>query len=158
VPGSPDADPIAYRCGKAYTTRVGGRSLSHRIEGSLKQDSLADRGHEFRHHHGRRRSLRVGLMGVIRPRYAVGGQRACDCLAITSSTLLDELDSIQVCVPMRLDGEGASTISPAAPNFSCPLQADLCQACRVGSLQRPDCRRLEQLRNGHANLAISWLN
>jgi len=60
------------------------------------------------------------------------------------------LNSIRSCVAYELDGEAHRPLSPAAPN-SLPLQADLyVSPCRVGSLQRPICRRLEQLpENGH---------
>lgn len=124
---------------KAYTTRVGEGPFPTELEGSLN-DHLCDRGHEFGTTTGRRR--RCGWFDGVIGRYAVE-VNGLDCLAITKLDVLDELDSIKVCVAYELDGERIDHF---------PSSAELFARCKPIYVNLPgwqsstaDCRRLEQL-------------
>jgi len=78
-------------------------------------DHLCDRGHEFGTTTGRRR--RCGWFDGVIGRYAVE-VNGLDCLAITKLDVLDELDSIQVCVAYELDGERIDHFPSSAELFA----------------------------------------
>ena len=99
---------------KAYTTRVGEGPFPTELQGSLN-DHLCDRGGEFGTTTGRRR--RCGWFDGVIGRYAVQ-VNGLDCLAITKLDVLDELDSIQVCVAYDLDGERIEHFPSSAEDFA----------------------------------------
>lgn len=86
---------------KAYTTRVGEGPFPTELLGDVGK-MLGDRGAEFGTTTGRPR--RCGWFDAAIGRYAVR-INGLDCLAITKLDVLDELESIKVCVAYELDGQ-----------------------------------------------------
>jgi adenylosuccinate synthase len=124
---------------KAYTTRVGEGPFPTELEGSLN-DHLCDRGGEFGTTTGRRR--RCGWFDGVIGRYAVQ-VNGLDCLAITKLDVLDELDSIQVCVAYELDGERIEHFPSSAEDFA--RCRPLFETLPGWQCSTADCRNLEDL-------------
>jgi adenylosuccinate synthase len=89
---------------KAYTTRVGDGPLPTELTGDVG-DVLRRRGHEFGAVTGRPR--RCGWFDAVVVRYAAR-INGLDSLALTKLDVLDELDSIDVCIGYRVAGEDVS--------------------------------------------------
>ncbi|MDY6942717.1 MAG: adenylosuccinate synthase [Pseudomonadota bacterium] len=111
---------FAYVLGivKAYTTRVGGGPFPtelHDAQGEL----LAQRGHEFGATTGRPR--RCGWFDVVALRRAVLNN-SISGLCVTKLDVLDELDSIRICVGYRMNGKDVSEL---------PLGADAVEDCEA---------------------------
>ena len=87
---------------KAYVTRVGEGPFVTELFDEIG-DQLVERGHEYGTNTGRRR--RPGWFDAVMIRQAVR-LNGCTEIALTKLDVLDELDSIQVCVGYEIDGEG----------------------------------------------------
>ena len=85
---------------KAYTTRVGAGPFPTEVHGELG-DRIVDIGHEFGTVTGRRR--RPGWLDLVMLRHAVRVNSLTD-IALTKLDVLDDFDTIRVCVGYRLDG------------------------------------------------------
>ena len=85
---------------KAYTTRVGAGPFPTELHGELG-DRIVDIGREFGTVTGRRR--RPGWLDLVMLRHAVRVNSLTD-IALTKLDVLDDFDSIRVCVGYRLDG------------------------------------------------------
>jgi adenylosuccinate synthase len=85
---------------KAYTTRVGSGPFPTELHGELA-DSIVEVGHEFGTVTGRRR--RPGWLDLVMLRHAVRVNSLTD-IALTKLDVLDDFDTIRVCVGYRLDG------------------------------------------------------
>ena len=86
---------------KAYTTRVGSGPFPTEVHGELG-DRIVDIGHEFGTVTGRRR--RPGWLDLVMLRHAVRVNSLSD-IALTKLDVLDEFDTIRVCVGYRLNGQ-----------------------------------------------------
>ena len=124
---------------KAYTTRVGEGPFPTELEGSLN-DHLCDRGCEFGTTTGRRR--RCGWFDGVIGRYAVQ-VNGLDCLAITKLDVLDELDSIQVCVAYELDGQRIEHFPSSADDFA--RCRPIFETLPGWQCSTADCRHLDDL-------------
>ena len=85
---------------KAYTTRVGSGPFPTELHGELGE-RIVDIGHEFGTVTGRRR--RPGWLDLVMLRHAVRVNSLTD-IALTKLDVLDDFDTIRVCVGYRLDG------------------------------------------------------
>jgi adenylosuccinate synthase len=85
---------------KAYTTRVGSGPFPTEVTGELG-DRIVDIGHEFGTVTGRRR--RPGWLDLVMLRHAVRVNSLSD-IALTKLDVLDDFDTIRVCVGYKLDG------------------------------------------------------
>lgn len=85
---------------KAYTTRVGAGPFPTEVHGALG-DLIVEIGHEFGTVTGRRR--RPGWLDLVMLRHAVRVNSLTD-IALTKLDVLDNFDTIRVCVGYRLDG------------------------------------------------------
>ncbi|WP_419842387.1 adenylosuccinate synthase [Candidatus Poriferisodalis sp.] len=85
---------------KAYTTRVGSGPFVTELTDAIG-DVLVERGAEFGTNTGRRR--RCGWFDAVMGRQAAR-LNACTELALTKLDVLDELDTIHVCVAYEVDG------------------------------------------------------
>jgi adenylosuccinate synthase len=85
---------------KAYTTRVGAGPFPTELHGSLG-DRIVDVGREFGTVTGRRR--RPGWLDLVMLRHAVRVNSLTD-VALTKLDVLDDFETIRVCVGYRLDG------------------------------------------------------
>ena len=85
---------------KAYTTRVGSGPFVTELDDDIG-DHLVERGAEFGTNTGRRR--RCGWFDAVMGRQAVR-LNACTEIALTKLDVLDELDTIRVCVAYEVDG------------------------------------------------------
>ena len=85
---------------KAYTTRVGSGPFPTELHGDLG-DRIVQVGHEFGTVTGRRR--RPGWLDLVMLRHAVRINSLTD-IALTKLDVLDDFETIQVCVGYRLDG------------------------------------------------------
>ena len=85
---------------KAYTTRVGAGPFPTEVHGELG-DRIVDIGHEFGTVTGRRR--RPGWLDLVMLRHAVRVNSLTD-IALTKLDVLDNFDTIRVCVGYRLEG------------------------------------------------------
>ncbi|NDA00646.1 MAG: adenylosuccinate synthase [Acidimicrobiia bacterium] len=85
---------------KAYTTRVGSGPFPTELHGELA-DRIVEVGHEFGTVTGRRR--RPGWLDLVMLRHAVRVNSLTD-IALTKLDVLDDFDTIRVCVGYRLDG------------------------------------------------------
>ena len=85
---------------KAYTTRVGSGPFPTELHGELGE-RIVDIGHEFGTVSGRRR--RPGWLDLVMLRHAVRVNSLTD-IALTKLDVLDDFDTIRVCVGYRLDG------------------------------------------------------
>jgi adenylosuccinate synthase len=86
---------------KAYTTRVGAGPFPTELHGELG-DRIVDIGHEFGTVTGRRR--RPGWLDLVMLRHAVRVNSLTD-IALTKLDVLDDFDTIRVCVGYQLNGE-----------------------------------------------------
>ncbi len=85
---------------KAYTTRVGAGPFPTELHGELG-DRIVDIGHEFGTVTGRRR--RPGWLDLVMLRHAVRVNSLTD-IALTKLDVLDDFDTIRVCVGYQLAG------------------------------------------------------
>ena len=85
---------------KAYTTRVGSGPFPTELHGELAE-RIVEVGHEFGTVTGRRR--RPGWLDLVMLRHAVRVNSLTD-IALTKLDVLDDFDTIRVCVGYRLDG------------------------------------------------------
>ena len=85
---------------KAYTTRVGSGPFPTELHGDLG-DRIVQVGHEFGTVTGRRR--RPGWLDLVMLRHAVRINSLTD-IALTKLDVLDDFETIRVCVGYRLDG------------------------------------------------------
>jgi adenylosuccinate synthase len=85
---------------KAYTTRVGSGPFPTELHGELA-NRIVEVGHEFGTVTGRRR--RPGWLDLVMLRHAVRVNSLTD-IALTKLDVLDDFDTIRVCVGYRLDG------------------------------------------------------
>ena len=85
---------------KAYTTRVGAGPFPTELHGELG-DRIVDIGHEFGTVTGRRR--RPGWLDLVMLRHAVRVNSLTD-IALTKLDVLDDFDTIRVCVGYQLEG------------------------------------------------------
>ncbi|MEH2096768.1 adenylosuccinate synthase [Nostoc sp.] len=124
---------------KAYTTRVGEGPFPTELHGELGE-LLCDRGAEFGTTTGRKR--RCGWFDAVIGRYAVR-INGMDCMALTKLDVLDELESIQVCVAYDIDGRRSEHFPTSSRQFArCrPIYKTL-PGWKVSTT---DCRTLEDL-------------
>ncbi|MEH2140299.1 adenylosuccinate synthase [Nostoc sp.] len=99
---------------KAYTTRVGEGPFPTELDGELGE-LLCDRGAEFGTTTGRKR--RCGWFDAVIGRYAVR-INGMDCMALTKLDVLDELESIQVCVAYDIDGRRSEHFPTSSRQFA----------------------------------------
>ncbi|MEH1837905.1 MAG: adenylosuccinate synthase [Nostoc sp.] len=99
---------------KAYTTRVGEGPFPTELDGELGE-LLCDRGAEFGTTTGRKR--RCGWFDAVIGRYAVR-INGMDCMALTKLDVLDELESIQVCVAYNIDGQRSEHFPTSSRQFA----------------------------------------
>ncbi|MGJ3245613.1 MAG: adenylosuccinate synthase [Elainellaceae cyanobacterium] len=99
---------------KAYTTRVGEGPFPTELNGSVGE-LLCDRGAEFGTTTGRKR--RCGWFDAVIGRYAVR-INGLDCLAITKLDVLDELDTIKICVAYEIDEQRCDDLPGSARQFA----------------------------------------
>ena len=85
---------------KAYTTRVGAGPFPTEVHGELG-DRIVEIGHEFGTVTGRRR--RPGWLDLVMLRHAVRVNSLTD-IALTKLDVLDDFDTIRVCVGYQLEG------------------------------------------------------
>jgi adenylosuccinate synthase len=85
---------------KAYTTRVGAGPFPTEVHGELG-DRIVDIGHEFGTVTGRRR--RPGWLDLVMLRHAARVNSLTD-IALTKLDVLDDFDTIRVCVGYQLEG------------------------------------------------------
>ncbi len=95
---------------KAYTTRVGAGPFPTELFDELGEH-LGQRGHEFGATTGRRR--RCGWFDAVALRRAAQ-INSLSGLCITKLDVLDELDTLQICVGYRCGGELVDTLPPGA--------------------------------------------
>src|SRR5262249_34103145 len=93
---------------KAYTTRVGGGPFPTELL-DAQGEHLRERGNEYGTSTGRPR--RTGWLDAAIARTAVELSGA-DAVAITKLDVLDELETIPVCVGYRLDGRDLESLPP----------------------------------------------
>jgi adenylosuccinate synthase len=86
---------------KAYVTRVGAGPFPTELFDELG-DHLVDVGHEYGTNTGRRR--RTGWFDAVMLRHAVRLNSLSE-LALTKLDVLDDLDTVKVCVAYEVDGE-----------------------------------------------------
>ncbi len=86
---------------KAYTTRVGAGPFPSEVHGALG-DRIVEIGHEFGTVTGRRR--RPGWLDLVMLRHAARVNSLTD-IALTKLDVLDDFETIRVCVGYRLDGQ-----------------------------------------------------
>jgi adenylosuccinate synthase len=92
---------------KAYTTRVGAGPFPTELFDEFGEH-LSRAGHEFGSVTGRRR--RCGWFDAVALRRSIV-HNSCSLLCVTKLDVLDELDTIRVCVGYRIDGQ----VSPTPP-------------------------------------------
>ena len=102
---------------KAYTTRVGAGPFPTELFDDMGEH-LARRGHEFGSTTGRPR--RCGWFDAVALRHAVR-LNGVSGLCITKLDVLDELDSIQICVGYDCNGSDTTTL---------PLDSDAFASCQ----------------------------
>ncbi|MBN3949721.1 MAG: adenylosuccinate synthase [Nostoc sp. NMS7] len=124
---------------KAYTTRVGEGPFPTELHGELGE-LLCDRGAEFGTTTGRKR--RCGWFDAVIGRYAVR-INGMDCMALTKLDVLDELESIQVCVAYDIDGDHSEYFPTSSRKFArCrPIYKTL----PGWQVSTTECRTLEDL-------------
>ena len=86
---------------KAYTTRVGSGPFPAELFDEVS-DHLVEVGHEFGTNTGRRR--RVGWCDAVMLRHAARLNSLSE-IALTKLDILDQLDSIKICVAYEIDGQ-----------------------------------------------------
>jgi adenylosuccinate synthase len=86
---------------KAYVTRVGSGPFPTELFDEVG-DHLVDVGHEYGTNTGRRR--RPGWFDAVMMRHAVRVNSASE-IALTKLDVLDQLDSLKVCVAYEVDGQ-----------------------------------------------------
>lgn len=99
---------------KAYTTRVGAGPFPTEVTGELG-DRIVDIGHEFGTVTGRRR--RPGWLDLVMLRHAVRVNSLSD-IALTKLDVLDDFDTIRVCVGYKLDGRTTTAFPDDAETLS----------------------------------------
>lgn len=124
---------------KAYTTRVGEGPFPTESDGKVGE-MLCDRGAEFGTTTGRKR--RCGWFDAVIGRYAVR-INGIDCLAITKLDVLDELESIQVCVAYEIDGQRCEEFPRNARLFA--KVRPIYKTLPGWKQSTADCRKLEDL-------------
>lgn len=124
---------------KAYTTRVGEGPFPTESDGTVGE-MLCDRGAEFGTTTGRKR--RCGWFDAVIGRYAVR-INGIDCLAITKLDVLDELESIQVCVAYEIDGQRCEEFPRNARLFA--KVRPIYKTLPGWKQSTADCRKLEDL-------------
>jgi adenylosuccinate synthase len=124
---------------KAYTTRVGEGPFPTELRDEIGRH-LGARGAEFGTTTGRAR--RCGWFDAVIGRYAVR-INGLDCLAVTKLDVLDDLDSIKVCVGYQVEGRRIDEF---------PSDAHLFARCEPICVELPgwgqptgECRTLEEL-------------
>lgn len=124
---------------KAYTTRVGEGPFPTELCDEIGEH-LGERGAEFGTTTGRKR--RCGWFDAVIGRYAVR-INGLDCLAITKLDVLDELETVKVCVGYKVDGQKIDEFPSDAHRFS---------RCEPVYEEHPgwgqptgDCRNLDEL-------------
>jgi adenylosuccinate synthase len=138
---------------KAYTTRVGEGPLPTEFSDDLMQ-RIRTKGKEFGATTGRPR--RCGWFDAVVARYAVW-VNGCDSIAVTKLDVLDEMETIQLCVGYRdgsrqvedfpADIETLKRCTPVYETFS-GWRSDTSTAERFEDLPKPAqvyLRRIEQL-------------
>ena len=99
---------------KAYTTRVGSGPFPTELHGDLG-DRIVQVGHEFGTVTGRRR--RPGWLDLVMLRHAVRINSLTD-IALTKLDVLDDFETIRVCVGYRLDGRRLEAYPDDAESLS----------------------------------------
>jgi adenylosuccinate synthase len=99
---------------KAYTTRVGAGPFPTEVPGELG-NRIVDIGHEFGTVTGRRR--RPGWLDLVMLRHAVRVNSLSD-IALTKLDVLDDFDTIRVCVGYKLDGRTTTAFPDDAETLS----------------------------------------
>jgi adenylosuccinate synthase len=99
---------------KAYTTRVGAGPFPTELFDEFGE-YLSRVGHEFGSVTGRRR--RCGWFDVVALRRSIVNS-SCSSLCVTKLDVLDELDTIRVCVGYEIDGAVSSTPPLLSGNFA----------------------------------------
>ena len=89
---------------KAYTTRVGEGPLPTEFPADL-MDEIRAKGNEFGATTGRPR--RCGWFDAVVARHAIG-VNGCDAVAVTKLDVLDEMETIQICVGYRDPAAGGA--------------------------------------------------
>ncbi len=135
---------------KAYVTRVGAGPFPTELFDEVG-DHLVDVGHEYGTNTGRRR--RPGWFDAVMLRHAARVNSLTE-LAITKLDVLDQLETVKVCVAYELDGERVdklpyhqSDVHRATPVFEeLPgWQQDITTATEPGDLPPAAHRYLEQI-------------
>jgi adenylosuccinate synthase len=126
---------------KAYTTRVGEGPFPTELKEAIGQH-LGEKGAEFGTTTGRPR--RCGWFDAVIGRYAVR-INGLDCVAITKLDVLDELDTIKVCVGYKVGDKRIEEFPSDAHLFGCcePIYEE-CPGWREST---GDCRTLDELPN-----------
>jgi adenylosuccinate synthase len=99
---------------KAYTTRVGSGPFPTEVLGELG-DRIVDIGREFGTVTGRRR--RPGWLDLVMLRHAVRVNSLTD-VALTKLDVLDDFDTIRVCIAYRLDGRTVTSFPDDAETLA----------------------------------------
>jgi adenylosuccinate synthase len=144
---------------KAYTTRVGAGPFPTEVHGELG-DRIVDIGHEFGTVTGRRR--RPGWLDLVMLRHAVRVNSLTD-IALTKLDVLDDFDTIRVCVGYRLDGaelQGFPDDAETLARVECvyvdiPGWKQSLRACRREADLPREVLLLLSLVEQHANVPVS---
>jgi adenylosuccinate synthase len=99
---------------KAYTTRVGSGPFPTEVHGDLG-DRIVDIGREFGTVTGRRR--RPGWLDLVMLRHAVRVNSLTE-IALTKLDVLDDFDTIRVCIAYRLDGRTVTSFPDDAETLA----------------------------------------
>jgi len=99
---------------KAYTTRVGSGPFPTEVHGDLG-DRIVDIGREFGTVTGRRR--RPGWLDLVMLRHAVRVNSLTE-IALTKLDVLDDFDTVRVCVAYRLDGRTVTSFPDNAETLA----------------------------------------
>lgn len=140
---------LGYICGivKAYTTRVGSGPFPTELVYDLEHDEgdetgkyLGTKGHEFGATTGRQR--RCGWLDIVSLKRSLNINSVTG-ICITKLDVLDELDSIKICVAYDLNGKRIT-----AP----PVGSDLFEQCQPEYIEMPgwqqstvDCKSYDDL-------------
>jgi adenylosuccinate synthase len=144
---------------KAYTTRVGAGPFPTELHGDLA-DRVVDIGREFGTVTGRRR--RPGWLDLVMLRHAVRVNSLTD-IALTKLDVLDDLDTVRVCVGYRIDGrllDGYPDDPDALGRVECIYeeipgwQREL-RNCRVEHELPTEVQRLLDLVERHTGVPVS---
>lgn len=144
---------------KAYTTRVGAGPFPTEVHGALG-DLIVEIGHEFGTVTGRRR--RPGWLDLVMLRHAVRVNSLTD-IALTKLDVLDDFDTIRVCVGYRLDGaelQGFPDDAETLARVECvyvdiPGWKQSLRACRREADLPPAVMTLLSLVEKHAKVPVS---